>query len=315
MGWGIRPAVAAGSGRHTTLLRGGLPMGLLASVLLAVLTACWAAPTPGDHPREDTRVQTKALGPHLQIHILDVGQGDAALLRFPPGRDVLIDAGRGAGVAELLTELGVDTLELVIASHNHADHIGGMEAVLRQFPARYFMDNGVPHTTLTYRRMLETLRELKIPLLEPERRTIQVGEGRMEILPPPGEETLGHNDNSVGVMVEYGDFRASFAGDAEEYLWLHWLETFPEALAPVHLHKASHHGSRNGDILEALQRLQPELVVISAGRDNQYGHPHPEALDRYVWAGAAVKVTTQSGTIHIRAFSDGTMKEVGTRPR
>src|SRR5690606_19895419 len=141
-----------------------------------------------------------------------------------------IDAGPGSDVVAQLRELGVDTIHLFIASHNHADHIGGAAAVLRAFPVRFFMDNGVPHTTAAYRNMLEAVAALDIPLLEPERRSIELGDVALEILPPPGDPELDHNDNSIGVALAYGEFRAMFAGDAEDHLWLHWLMHIPDAI-------------------------------------------------------------------------------------
>lgn len=242
----------------------------------------------------------------LHIHFFDVGQGDAVLIRVPTGQNVLIDAGPGAGTAEYLLELGVEEIDLIIASHNHADHIGGVPAVLEAFPVRFWMDNGVPHTTATYRRALEAVKAAGVLLLEPERRTIQMGDAALEILPPPGDPALAQNDNSVGVIFRFGAFRAMFAGDAERTLWRHWLEVFPEVFEPVGVHKASHHGSRNGDIPEALERLRPELVVVSAGRANRYGHPHPEMRALYAAVGARVMITGEAGTIVVTARSDGT---------
>jgi competence protein ComEC len=244
----------------------------------------------------------------LRIHFFDVGQGDATLIEAPTGQRVLVDAGPDGRIVEHLRSAGVDTIDLFIASHNHADHIGGAVEVLRSFPVRYFMDNGIPHTTDTYLGMLETLRELDIPLLEPERRTIRMGEVVLDILPPPGVSDMGQNDNSVGVIVHFGEFRASLAGDAEARLWQHWILTFPELLPRVQVHKASHHGSRAGDVWEAMERLRPQFVVVSSGSDNQFGHPHSEALALYESFGAMLLLTAELGTIMMSAGPDGVLE-------
>ncbi len=257
-----------------------------------------------------TALSAQEPGDILQLRFLDVGQGDAVLIEVPTGQRVLIDAGRDDAVLEHLLRLQVDTIELFIASHNHADHIGGAVAVLEEIPVRFFMDNGVAHTTRTYRRLLETLRDLDIPLLEPERRTIEVGDAALDILSPPGEPTWGHNDNSVGVVVRFGEFRALLAGDAERRLWRHWLETAADDFGPVGVLKASHHGSRNGDVGAVLERVCPRLVVVSAGRNNPYGHPHVEALERYEAVGAAVLLTADEGTVSISATRDGSFQVV-----
>jgi competence protein ComEC len=285
------------SGAALLLACGVLALGVLA--LVGLSESHLPAPAPPAAP---------PAGESLAIHFLDVGQGDATLIEAPGGRWVLVDAGPGAGVVEELRRLGVDTLALFIASHNHADHIGGAVAVIEAFPVRFFMDNGVPHTTLTYRRMLEALAAADIPLLEPERRTVSLGEVALEILPPPEDPELGHNDNSIGVRIVWGEFAALLAGDAEEQLWRHWLSTRRELLTPVQVMKSSHHGSRNGDIPAALRRLRPRLVVISAGADNQYGHPHPQALERYAAAGAEVLITAEHGPITVLAGPDGSFR-------
>lgn len=263
-------------------------------LVLAALLALWPVGTPGQEPCDA-----------LRIYFFDVGQGDAALIESPTGQRVLVDAGPDGGVVEQLRAAGVDAIDLFIASHNHADHIGGAPDVLRSIPVRFYMDNGIPHTTRTYRTVLETVLELDVPLLEPERRTIELGDVVLEILPPPGDPDLGQNNNSIGVLVRFGEFRAFLGGDAEGRLWRYWLENFPETITRVQVHKASHHGSRAGDVPEAMERLRPQIVVVSAASENPYGHPHPEALALYSQVGATVFLTGEHGTIVICADADG----------
>src|SRR5712692_3585378 len=95
-------------------------------------------------------------GQQLELRFLDVGQGDAAVIR-EGGKTVLVDAGRSARIVLQLQSLGVDTIDLVVASHNHADHIGGMVAVLNSTRVPFYLDNGVPHTTATYQRTIEAV--------------------------------------------------------------------------------------------------------------------------------------------------------------
>src|SRR5829696_9440055 len=103
----------------------------------------------------------------LSIYFFDVGQGDAALVRSPEGKTVLIDAGPDEWtVAEHLKQLHIDTLDLVVASHNHADHIRGLPLILSTIPVQFYMDNGVPATTRIYQRVLEVVQERQIRYLE-----------------------------------------------------------------------------------------------------------------------------------------------------
>jgi competence protein ComEC len=293
------------------------PIGLTLSLWMGGASACTpappAAPLEASPPSALPWPSPGGATEDLWIHILDVGQGDALLIQEPMGRQVLVDAGPSARVVEGLRALCVDTLDLFIASHNHADHIGGAAAVLDAFPVRFYLDNGVAHTTVTYQRTLEALARRDTPLLEPDRRALEIGSLTLEIFPPSGDPDWGHNANSIGIRLERGDFSAFFAGDAEEPLWSFWMNRFPEAFLPVDLLKGSHHGSRNGDTAEALGRLRPRRVVISAGRDNAYGHPHPEALDRYRALGAEIHSTAEEGTLHIRVPREGSPEVFSSR--
>lgn len=234
-----------------------------------------------------------------ELIFLDMGQGDAILIRSPERKIALIDAGPGS-IAQYLSALGVDTIDLAIASHPHADHIGGMEEVIATHPVRYYLDNGAPHTTATYRSLMQRLEQSAVPYLEATARTIVLGGVTLRILPPPLEGE--RNNRSVGVVVEFGDFKAILTGDSE------WAELayFEELGVPdVAVLKAAHHGSANGVTEAWLAATTPELVVISVGRGNTYGHPHPGALSLYQTA-ATVYRTDFQGTIAIHASADGT---------
>src|SRR4030095_7298231 len=226
------------------------------------------------------------------------------LIQSPSGQSAVYDGGRNSGslLAEL-NRLGVSRIDLVIASHNHADHITGLAAVLERFRPRFYMDNGIPATTLTYQRLLEAVRSAGSQLLEPTVRRISLGDVVVQVLPPPGNPSWEQNDNSSGLIVEYGSFRMSLAGDAEQREWAWWLESHSNLLRPVQVHKASHHGSRNGDSSEATNRLAPKAVIVSVGAGNGYGHPHPGAL--LLYTDASVYRTDLRGTIVVEADRSG----------
>ena len=242
----------------------------------------------------------------LRVHFFDVGQGDAILIQSPSGQNVVYDAGPGRSkMVEYLEAVGVTGVELVVASHNHADHIGGLAEVFRRYRPRFYLENGVPATTLTYRRVLEAAAAVGSELLEPTARRISLGDVELQVIPPPGIPGWDQNNNSVGLMVEYGNFRLSLAGDAEQRQWAWWREQYPDELLPVDVHKASHHGSSNGDSPTGLSRLSPEVVVISAGRNNSYGHPDAAALGLYGGQGSKVYRTDQHGTIRLEVDGSG----------
>jgi beta-lactamase superfamily II metal-dependent hydrolase len=297
--------------RGSPLFRGRfLFVGLF--LLLCLGLGSWAGLT-GLAPSDPSEGHA-ASPPVLRIHFLDVGQGDAVLIQSPEGRAVLYDGGqRGAVLIDALARVGASALEVIIASHAHADHIGGLSAAVQAMPPRFFLDNGIPHTTQTYARLMEAVRASGAQLLAPEARTLTLDGVQIHVLPPPGDARLGHNDNSLGLVIEYGAFRAFLGGDAEGHLWAWWIDNHAERLAPVQVHKASHHGSRNGDTAEGLSRLMPEVVVIGTGAGNTYGHPHPDALELYAAIGARVYRTDRHGTVTVAADSLGVFSVTAAR--
>lgn len=245
----------------------------------------------------------------VRIVFLDVGQGDAALVISPEGKTALIDAGPAdAGVARRLVALDIDTLDLVVASHAHDDHIGGMEEVVRTFPVRAYLDNATPYTTATYHHVMRLVESARLVYLAPVARTIALGSVPLRVLPPP-PGAAAQNDRSVGILLEFGAFRALFVGDAElDELGYFLSLDLPE----VTILKAAHHGARNGVTPGWIARTRPAIVVISVGAGNRYGDPDPRALRYYSALGARILRTDRDGTIEIRGGRDGSY-EVETR--
>ncbi len=214
----------------------------------------------------------------------------------------LIDAGERAGLVEVLRAHGIDTIDIAIASHPHTDHIGAMADVIQSMPVRYYMDNGVPHTSATYRRLLEVLQASDVVYLQPVSRTIELGSVRLIILPPPARQTLNLNNRSVGVVVEHGTFRALLTGDSERAELLHFLQL---GVPDVTVMKVPHHGSDDAVLPRFIQTTAPEIAVISCGRWNQSGHPSPLTLRAYREAGVATLRTDIDGEVRVWGVEDG----------
>jgi beta-lactamase superfamily II metal-dependent hydrolase len=238
----------------------------------------------------------------IEITFLDVGQADAVLIREPQGRAVLVDAGESAPL-DALAGLGVERLDLLVASHPHADHIGGMVEVIEAIPVLNFMDSGQPHTTATYGNLLRTLeRRTDITYLAAEPRSIQLGEAEIEVLPLPPPEEGDHNNRSVGLVVRYGAFAALLTGDSELRELSHFVKS--GSLPDVTVLKAPHHGSDDAFTREFLETTRPEVVDISVGT-NSYGHPGQRAAAAYASFAEEVYRTDVHGAVTIVGFTDG----------
>jgi competence protein ComEC len=240
-----------------------------------------------------------------ELRFLDVGQGDAVLIRSQ-GKTALIDAGPSNAIASQLRRLGVKAVDLLIISHPHADHLGGARAVLREIPVQNFLDNGVPHTTAAYRTVMETVEEKRIRYLEASARSFALGTATITVVPPPTATSKDPNLNnqSVGILIEEGSFRTFLSGDSETEAIIAWLRA-GAVPANVTVLKAAHHGSRNGLTPAWLSTLKPKVVVISAGAGNTYGHPHATALRYYLAGGRTVLRTDLGGDIAFKIQPNG----------
>ena len=238
----------------------------------------------------------------LNVTFLDVGQGDAVLIQAPTGQTVLVDAGAADPVDKLLTH-DVEQIDLLVASHPHADHIGGMDEILKAFPIRAYLDNGMPHTTDAYQRVMTAIEARPdLTYLSPEPRTITLGETTITIL--DGYTSRTHvNNGSLALLIRHGEFSLLLTGDAETAALRYLTRSY--AVPNVTVLKASHHGSNNGFTDSLLAAVQPDVVVISVGAGNSFGHPGPQALSAYLSASAHVYRTDIHGSVTVRGFPDG----------
>ena len=245
----------------------------------------------------------RALAGEMTVEVLDVGQGDAVLVRSPAGKTVLIDAGTGRrDVVPMLRARGIEDLNLVIATHAHADHIGGLDEVLEAFPVRLYGDQGLPHTTATYTRLMELVetQELRYLTLRAGRSFKLDDDIRIEVLAPTEPLLTGTrsdlNSNSVVTRLTHGSNCFLFTGDAEEPTE-HQL--IASGVGPCEVLKVAHHGSAHSTTEAWLAAVQPEIALISVGARNRYGHPDEDTLGRLEAAGATVYRTDLHGTLKV----------------
>ena len=239
----------------------------------------------------------------LELHFLDVGQGDAILIKYG-SIGVLVDAGRGDDIVLVLAEQGIDSLAAAIASHNHDDHIGGMDAVLADYPVGRYLYNHRAAQNYNAEAVEDILVEEGIDAPEPPWEPIELGDARITVFPSPLDpDDATENTSSLGVLVERGGFRALLTGDSEVEELNAWLKT---GLIPrVNVLKAAHHGARNGVTPGWINRTKPEVVVISVGANNSYGHPDPWAMRYYQSHRRMVLRTDLDGTVIVTVDREG----------
>jgi competence protein ComEC len=268
------------------------------------LASAWLAPLAAQPTAPAYCPAPDSLGARLTF--LDVGQGDAALLETADGQFVLVDAGpNSSAVRRMLESRGVGRLSLVIATHNHLDHIGGLPEILRAIPVDVFMDNGLATSTVIYRRVDDAVAASGALLLTPQRQQFSFGATRLRILAAP-TDLFTQNDRSIGLVVTHGAFDAILTGDGEIRAIAHWLanDSVPRATVV----KAAHHGSSNATTPAWVAATSPDLVVISVGRRNRYDHPAPEVLEWWSAPGRTILRTDERGTVDVRGCADGSFR-------
>lgn len=290
---------------------------IILSVLITILgmfilTGCNISIDSSDNTTNSSVSLDKA-----QIYYLDVGQGDSELIRLPTGENILIDAGLKSGSDQLtayLKELGVDKIDILIATHPHADHIGGMEKVIENFEiGEIYMpkiaDDQIP-TTATYTKLLEAIQAkgMKINQAKAGTTIFSNDNAALEILAPNNTEYKDLNNYSIVTKLTYGNNRFLFTGDAEK-------ESENEMLSKGYdlscdILKLGHHGSSTSTTNQFLTAASPSAAIISCGKDNDYGHPHQETIDKINSSHITVYRTDLDGTI--LAETDGTTYTITT---
>ncbi len=239
-------------------------------------------------------------GATVEFHFIDVGQGDAALIRTPAGV-ILIDAGTNSSEAALATyldHLGITEIAYAVFTHPHEDHIGGADMVLTKYRVKTVILPDKVHTSKTYERMMDAAEAggSEIRLATP-RMTFSVGEVNCRILAPISSDYSELNNYSVVLRADYGDTSVLFTGDAETDSEAEMLKQYDPALLDCDLLKIGHHGAANASGQAFVDAVTPAFGVISCGAGNSYGHPVQGILNRYAAAGTVIYRTDLEGSI------------------
>lgn len=282
-------------------------------------------------------------GGELRVEMIDVGQGDSILIVSPEGKVVLVDAGdtgRGKAILDNLRRNNIEAIDLFIATHAHADHIGGADEVMKAVAVRNVLDSGVQSearddgntnsgrqtggrrnvvlpTTKAYQDYLAAIaaRGANFTRAEPGQR-FEIGGGAVLTVLAPSQPLFTEdelrsggnvpNANSVVVRLDYGDFSMLLTGDAEAQTEARIMRAGGDVRARVL--KVGHHGSRYATSDDFLARVKPEIAIISDSEANRYGHPSQEVLDRLRAREVRVYRTDLQGDITIMTNGKGTLE-------
>lgn len=248
--------------------------------------------------------QDKGEASELEIHFMDVGQGDATLIKCGE-HAMLIDAGdnsQGTAVQLYLQKQGITELDYMIGTHPDADHIGGMDAIITKFNCGNIMMPDIEKDSATYRDVISAMDykgyQNTVPVVGA---VYKLGSAYFTIIAPNGSYGGDSNNSSIGILLVHGNNRFIFTGDAEEEAEADIISNGMEIQADVL--KAGHHGSKSSSSAAFLDAVNPAYAVISCGEDNSYGHPHAGTLNSLRERGIQVFRTDEQGSIVVA--SDG----------
>lgn len=242
---------------------------------------------------------------NLEVHFIDVGQGDATLIRQGE-HAMLIDAGdnsKGTAVQAYLQSQNIEKLDYVIGTHPDSDHIGGLDVILYKFEWDTVMMPEIDKGTRTYEDVIKVIQDKNRQVTVPKAgENYSLGQAEFTIVCPQKND-YGDNSNnySIGIRLAFGENHFLFTGDAEEEAEQDMLASGIDLSADVF--KVAHHGSDTANTEAFLKKVDPDAVVISCGVENSYGHPRAAVMNQLRQMGVEVYRTDEQGTIV--AYSDG----------
>ncbi|MTI71102.1 MAG: MBL fold metallo-hydrolase [Firmicutes bacterium] len=232
----------------------------------------------------------------MSVHFIDVGQADSIFIDNGD-YDILIDAGNngdGDLVVDYLKRLETDDIEVMVATHAHEDHIGGLDTILQAFKVENIVDSGQEYSSKTYEDYIDAAKsEKNSNFIEDKDMSFDMGNNAVFKIIETGDGYENTNDNSVISMLDYKDIEILFTGDMEDDIETEYLHKFSD----IDVLKVGHHGSKTSSSDEFLNVIKPEYAVISVGEDNRYGHPDSELLDKLNSRDIKVYRTDEQGNV------------------
>lgn len=276
---------------------------IISVLLIFILTSC--SPSSKESAKASNTSSNNTIKDSIKVHYIDVGQGDSILIQTE-NKNMLIDAGPRSSSDKLVKYLkdnGIKNLDIVVATHPHEDHIGGMTSVIKNFKIDKFYAPKKTATTKTFENMVKELKDKNLKI-----NVAKAGVGldlgkdiKCEMLAPNSEDYEDVNNCSAVIRLSYKDTAFLFTGDAEKISEKEMLQKGYELKADVL--KLGHHGSSTSSSKEFLDKVSPKIAVASLAKDNDYGHPHKETLAEMKKRNITLYRTDESGSIVLK--SDG----------
>lgn len=238
---------------------------------------------------------------NLEVHFIDVGQGDCILIKTALGRFYMIDAGSRKSynkIENYLKNQKVRTIDALVLTHPHEDHIGGAIQIINNFKVNHIIEPGVPYTTVSYRNLLELInkKRIKYSIAKAGTQLRWYGLDSVRLL-HPGNVTPTQNVNNASVVlrIQYGNISFLFTGDAEQEAEDEILQRYRNIHSTVL--KVGHHGSHTSSSQSFIRAVKPAYAVIQVGSRNKYGHPHQATLNLFRKNNIKIFQTDNEGTI------------------
>lgn len=240
----------------------------------------------------------------IVVNYIDVGQGDSEFIQLPDGKCMLIDAGEayaGSIVAEKIAGLGYTKIDYLVATHPHADHIGGMKEIVQKFDIGEIYMPKAKANTKTFQNLLLAISDKGLSIHTAKAGTVIFSSDDLliELLAPVSSSYDNLNNWSAVVRIEYGSNSFMFMGDAEELPENEILETYPKNKLKTDVLKVGHHGSSTASSQQFVSAVLPRYAIIEVGKDNSYNHPHYEAVNNLSSSGAEIFRTDIKGNIAV----------------
>lgn len=237
-------------------------------------------------------------GELMQVHFIDVGQGDSILIETPADKTILIDGGppdAGKTVVNYLKSMNIETIDLLIATHPDIDHIGGLPHVMKTFDVRQVIDSGKLHTTNTYTKYINEIWNREIPVeIANENETINI-DPLMELkILNSYDKRKNTNQSSLVMKITYGEIDFLLMGDVEmeqEH------ELMNEHNVQAEILKVAHHGSNTSTSRKFLQKVNPQIAMLTYSAENDYGHPVNRVIENLHKQGISIYSTAAYGNV------------------